>query len=186
MFQVQGCLCLGLESKYSSLNSQFCACNNTKDLRYKLALGMMHFLQTYLLSSFLFSVVTAINTPSPSQSAIRTIYEFPNETWVETLPSAPMANSSLTSSAHRKYTHSTPAIPPLAPQNFSTTFPSQLVSQELLKSNLTSSPLSQETGPSKRSAQHLAPGLSGKSTLFTARRIYPLYPRFQIYRKQIF
>jgi hypothetical protein len=46
---------------------------------------MIHFLQTHLLSSFLSSAVTAVITPSPSQSAIRTIYEFPNETWIENI-----------------------------------------------------------------------------------------------------
>lgn len=46
-----------------------------------------------LLYSFLFSVVVRCHQPSQNQSAIRTVYQFPNETWIENI--AVRANGNL-------------------------------------------------------------------------------------------
>ncbi|PMD51278.1 uncharacterized protein K444DRAFT_656650 [Hyaloscypha bicolor E] len=46
---------------------------------------MVHFWQIILLPSFLLNIVKAVPSPLPSNLAIHTIYEFPNETWIENI-----------------------------------------------------------------------------------------------------
>lgn len=56
-----------------------------KALHHNLTLNMVHFWHIVLIPCFIFSTVNSIPTGHPSNSAIRTIYEFPNETWIENI-----------------------------------------------------------------------------------------------------
>ncbi|PMD33765.1 hypothetical protein L207DRAFT_535023 [Hyaloscypha variabilis F] len=46
---------------------------------------MVQLWQTLLLPSLLFNIISAVPALLPSSPAIRTIYEFPNETWIENI-----------------------------------------------------------------------------------------------------
>jgi hypothetical protein len=46
---------------------------------------MVHLWQTFLLPSLFLGIANAVPNPPHSNPAIRTIYEFPNETWVENI-----------------------------------------------------------------------------------------------------